>query len=159
MSESAGNFDSIGLNGYGVVQEVGAAALLTASFAVAALGSSVKNLPVGFNVGPSLLTSYAWGPSGASQCAMTRSSLQVGYDFKGGVFDSDENYIGFRFKIGADTHYGWAQLGLHSQQILAAAYNNTPNDPIMIGQIPEPSNLALLGLGVVGLGAMRRRKR
>ncbi|MBS0659815.1 MAG: PEP-CTERM sorting domain-containing protein [Verrucomicrobia bacterium] len=71
-------------------------------------------------------------------------------------------YVGFRFTIGANTHYGWLLLsvGPGSIDFVSAAYDNTPNTPIAAGAIPEPSTLAFLSLGAVGvLGAVARRRR
>ena len=142
--QSYGYFQSRGLNGRGVINDRNT------------LTDNAYNLPLGFNVGPTLSGDYFWGPG---QERRTMTSLGgVGLGFDGGIWNSDQNYVGFRFDSGGNTHYGWAQLNLASQQIVAAAYNDTPDAPIMVGQVPEPSNLALLGLGIVGLSMMRRRK-
>ena len=52
--------------------------------------------------------------------------------------DVQDKYIGVQFKIGANTHYGWARLDVGisglSWTIKDYAYNMTPNAPILAGQ-------------------------
>lgn len=54
-----------------------------------------------------------------------------------------DKYLGFKFMIGANTHYGWARLDVTNQSNWAIkdyAYNATPDAPIEAGQ-------TVLGLG------------
>ena len=39
-----------------------------------------------------------------------------------------------------------------------ACFQEVSNDPILGEKVPEPGSLALFGLGLAGLAAMRRRK-
>ena len=52
--------------------------------------------------------------------------------------DVQDKFIGVQFKIGANTHYGWARLDVGtsglSWTIKDYAYNMTPNAPILAGQ-------------------------
>jgi hypothetical protein len=84
-----------------------------------------------------------------------------------------DSYIGLVFQIGGQLHYGWALVnpaytstgafsGEAETQVKAFAYETTPGADILAGQtvspIPEPSTLALLALGSVGLAIARRRR-
>lgn len=64
--------------------------------------------------------------------------------FTGGQWCSaTDKYIGLKFMIGSDTHYGWARLDVTSSSswlIKDYAYNSTPDAPIEAGQ-------TVLGLG------------
>ncbi len=71
-------------------------------------------------------------------------------------------YVGFRFSIGGQTNFGWLLLSVNAGSIdfVSAAYETTPNTAIVAGAVPEPSTLAFLSLGAVGvLGAISRRRR
>ncbi len=67
--------------------------------------------------------------------------------------------VGLKFDIGANTHYGWAQVdvgAVGSDVTLAMfGYNDTAGEA---SHIPEPSSLGLLALGAAGLAKRRRKK-
>jgi len=86
-----------------------------------------------------------------------------------------DNYIGFRFDPGetdpegdyvstGDVFYGWAILnldlttGLGTASITEWAWEDTADTQIYVGDVPEPSSLALLAMGAGGLFAYRAAK-
>ena len=83
--------------------------------------------------------------------------------------NSSGNIIGFSFLNNAQGNalqYGWARISLSAtpqaqpRAIVEYAYENT-GAPILAGQVPEPSTVALLGVmaaGAIGVRAWRRRK-
>jgi hypothetical protein len=73
--------------------------------------------------------------------------------------------MGVAFDIAGETHYGWIDMyvsGLGpAAWIYGWAYESEPGVPIIAGNagtIPEPSTLALLGLGFLSLCARRFHK-
>ncbi len=86
----------------------------------------------------------------------TTSTFTAG-DFLG----TSNKYVGVKFMIGADTHYGWIQVQVLSNSTSATitgyAYNDENNGPILAGQIPEAGSLALLALGAAGFAAWRKK--
>lgn len=88
-----------------------------------------------------------------------------------GPFAETPGYLGVRFDIGANTHYGWIQLvtavgeGVRSVTIIDWAYNDEPGVPIHVGttsdEIPtlnEWGLLILAALIMAGGGWSLRRK-
>ena len=72
-------------------------------------------------------------------------------------------YVGLQFQMDGQTHYGWARvgapaIGLNAGWLYDYAYETIPNTPILAGQVPEPSTVALiiLGAGVVLLRGKRK---
>lgn len=99
------------------------------------------------------------------------ASFAPPYYLKNGAIEGNDNYIGFRVTDadvnGGDFIYGWARLtGLdtesaHYGSLSEYAYQDD-GSPIRLGQtsvgsIPEPSTLALLVLGAVGVAGLRWR--
>jgi hypothetical protein len=114
--------------------------------------------------------SYQWSASSLAEGAMIDSSTPFtgGYQIENSVVES---YFGIRTNTETSyglndggIHYGWVKLSYNydtgAGQVLGAAINTTAGEGITAGQIvavPEPSAMALLGLGTVGLLARRRR--
>ena len=88
----------------------------------------------------------------------------------GSFNDTTDKYMGLKFKIGPDMHYGWVQIDVNrtvTQAVIKGyAYQTIPigqGGTLTAGQtasasVPEPSGLALLALGAAGIAARRRRK-
>jgi hypothetical protein len=96
---------------------------------------------------------------------------------------STNRYLGFKFKIDGQFHYGWARLsvstpahGPYKATLTGYAYETIPNKGIVAGQESgpaeigdnindtnptrsfRPASLGLLGLGATGLVFWRRKK-
>jgi hypothetical protein len=84
------------------------------------------------------------------------------YSF-GNWFQSSDRYVGFKIKIGGQTHYGWARLSTHSNspfrivaELSGYAYETEVGKPIIAGntksQATTPRNptLGALALGALG---------
>jgi hypothetical protein len=119
---------------------------------------SVANLPRGAFVGP-----------GETQTFVTHfghfGSLAKKYDSVGtfGNFEPvpQTGYVGLEFGGPGGEYYGWANVTVNSDYSITLngfAYNNTPNQGIVVEPVPEPSSLLLLTLGAAGIAAYRRKR-
>jgi hypothetical protein len=84
-------------------------------------------------------------------------------------------FLGLRFDIGGQTHYGWARLSVSNSNDVATAatatlhdwaYESTSNASLLTGQtadvaaaVPEPNTLILLAAGAAAVGAYRSLRR
>ena len=121
---------------------------------------------------------YSCGSRGQSTCTGTSRSFQGSWNDGASMV---MGYLGFSLSLGDDELFGWAHVSMYYQGyalIHDLAYETTPFTGITAGQlpsanhqppisqpsdtnpgtVPEPSTLALLALGAVGVAAMRRRR-
>lgn len=118
----------------------------------------------------SKLNASAIVSSGATNWYMNGLFFEdIGFDSNGQWdTDNESGYIGFRFLIQGNYHYGWAEverLSSSSGKVLSWAYEDTAYAALKAGSteplnpVPEPSGLALLASGAAGIVALRRRRR
>jgi len=109
-----------------------------------------------------------------------------GPQYLGGWTDVVNRYLGLKFQINGETHFGWALLSVHLQMnqrvkalLTGYAYETQPDTPIYAGQttdgaaqsrlLPsngspketlrvEPATLGALALGSLGLNAWRGKE-
>jgi hypothetical protein len=110
-----------------------------------------------FNLAPGTLI----GPSSTYTSGANSPSFPLN-------LNSSNNLIGFVFvnSVTSTTDYGWMRIslgatsGAQPRMIVDYAYDDS-GAPIMAGQVPEPSTLALLGVmaaGAMGVRAWRKSK-
>lgn len=104
------------------------------------------------------------------------SSLKSNVVRKSGSWQAVEYaYVGLKFLINGETHYGWARIkfpipatfypAIHYPSVDGYAYETTPNKPIVTGQTGPtaeesprsalPANLGMLAIGAAGLDMWR----
>ncbi len=96
-----------------------------------------------------------------------QASAQVAFSSNGapqGGLHSGAEYVGFKFQLTGQTHYGWANITLGGSGLTFNdwAYESTADTPIAAGAVvPEPAQsaagLGLLALGAAGVAAFKRR--
>ena len=86
-----------------------------------------------------------------------------------GYWQNSSAFMGLKFLIDGQTHYGWAELetyqsrgtGGYDGTLISFAYETVPNRGLLAGQIqdtPEPATLRLLALGSLVLGLWRKKR-
>jgi hypothetical protein len=118
-------------------------------------GPYAESYGFGINVGNDFVTNeqtfgmggdiYLVTPKNSGDKISSASSLWTYYGFLGfkqgpyefGSAGSGDKSYGFRFKVGANTHYGWIKVNLaddyKSLTVKEYAYHKTPNTEIAVG--------------------------
>ena len=84
---------------------------------------------------------------------------------------TQHRYLGLKFEINGQAHYGWARFDVTVEQrgiqatLTGYAYETVPNKPIVTGKTKgpnvitlEPASLGRFALGASGISAWRRRQ-
>jgi hypothetical protein len=110
---------------------------------------------------------FQWVTSGplAKDTLLGSGSTLGGINYYFPVYSSSfsNQYWGIAYSVGGSNfNYGWVQLSYDASTttatFLGAAINTTPNQSILVGQVPEPSALSLLAFALSGLAMLRRRR-
>lgn len=121
------------------------------------VGGLVSNLAAGTEIGPLSGVYSNSGPDGLTGVdgGVPTGNFQV---------SDGPGFIGVQFPIGGLVHYGYVGYegtGVENDdtgRVFALAYENVPLTAITAGAVPEPSSLALLAAGAVGVTVYRRRQ-
>ena len=77
-----------------------------------------------------------------------------------GLWPFGIRYMGMRFEIGGEWHYGWVEIdswtGVNTGYIRSYGWETDANTPIAAGA-PEPARAALLLIGLISMHRRRRR--
>ena len=94
---------------------------------------------------------YAWLPFPRDN--MARAFNSPGFLFSSGswahIFQNRARYLGLKFQVDGETHFGWARLNVRFKQtslrtwqarLTGYAYETIPNKPIIAGQTTGPND-------------------
>jgi hypothetical protein len=95
-------------------------------------------LSSGYNIGPISSTSNKAWSAGASQFMVYSNCISSGPSYaQFGCSPGTDKYLGLRFMIGANVHYGWARVNITDLPdnwiVKDYAYEETPDTPIVAG--------------------------
>jgi hypothetical protein len=131
---------------------------------IAGLGGSNAIVGFSFDLGPKAI------PKSGSQFVGPTSPFSHSAKVTGpyGFFaPGSTGYLGLRFDIGSDTHYGWANITVNPDSTVALNTLGYESDagvsahvPLSPAAVPEGgSSLALLALGAAGIAGFRALQR
>jgi hypothetical protein len=136
-----------------------------ALLADAALGNAVQGtrfyaaaLQAGASIGPNQKF-VSDGPNGEVMVQITHTTTG-GTSFVYGQWVNVRNrYLGLKFQIDGQTHYGWARVSVQRQAyhltatLTGYAYETTPNTGIKAGQTEDNAEISSAGSGLPGRAA------
>lgn len=105
------------------------------------IGSSSSSYVTAMNNGDLIGTAAVFGGSSMAALAVdiTITSSSSSYQFSNGAFlGVNDKFLGVKFLIGTNTHYGWARLDVSANadtiRLKDYAYNVAADSPILAGQ-------------------------
>jgi hypothetical protein len=143
-------------------------------FTSAPFGGSISGLAPGHAIAGSQAESFKATRLQASNFVGPENTFDSPAKIQGPVGNwnlNDSGFLGLRFMIGADTHYGWAKIQIDGAGLItlnALGYESNPNTAVHVEDpsnppsngVPDSGNsLALLAIGAAGLVAFRGRQR
>ena len=127
---SSRSYDALWIEGKQAGNGVGGVLLKNQSYITAMV------LPPGAEVGPSA--------SFVDSAPMVRIfGFQYGHYASGGWIPVEAGYLGLKFMISGEVHYGWALVkfpypyGFNSGSVYGYAYESVPNQPIITGRVQD----------------------
>ncbi len=118
----------------------------------------VSALSAGVRIGPKTPSFIRKG--GMAGCGTFMGSGSCG----GRWYQARNRYLGLKFQISGETHYGWARLSIYGDfqsrkttaLLTGYAYETVPNKPIIAGQTSSPDVITLEPGSLGGLAAGHR---
>jgi hypothetical protein len=94
------------------------------------------DLPLGVQIGPNRFF------EGVGSMATFGSQSGIIFFSDGPWKDAHNRYLGLKFVLGGETHYGWARMTVNRTAVTLTgyAYETVPNKPILAGQMSGSEN-------------------